>query len=353
MSESAAEARLTIDLDALAANHTLLRRLAGGAEVTPVVKADAYGLGVGPVALRLAAEGARGFFVARVAEGEELRGVLGGGPTIYVLDGCPPGVGRRLEEAALTPVLNSLEQVRDWSGRPCALHVDTGINRLGVTVSEASALAASGLSPQVLMSHLACADIPGHPMNARQLHAFVGLRSLFPAARACFANSGGLFLGSDYHFDMVRPGITLYGGGPFEASDARIAPVVTFDAPILQVRETAAGDAVGYGAGFVTERPTRIAIVAAGHADGVLRAAYPSGQVWFAGDRRAVLGRISMDLVAVDVTGCDAARPGALVQLLGDKILLDEAAAAAGTISYEVLTRLSPRARRVWRGSAA
>lgn len=351
MSESAAEARLTIDLDALAANYALLRGLAGGAEVTPVVKADAYGLGVGPVALRLAAEGARGFFVARVAEGEALRRLLGEGPTIYVLDGCPAGAARRLEEAALTPVLNSVEQVRDWGGGPSALHVDTGINRLGVTVDEAQALAASGLTPQVLMSHLSCADIPGHPMNARQLQAFIGLRPLFPTARACFANSGGLFLGSDYHFDMVRPGITLYGGGPFEASDARITPVVTFEAPILQVREAAAGEAVGYGAGFVAERPTRIAIVAAGHADGVLRAAYPKGEVWFAGARRGMLGRISMDLIAVDVTGCDAARPGALVQLLGDKILLDEAAAAAGTISYEVLTRLSPRAKRVWRGS--
>jgi len=351
MSESAAEARLTIDLDALAANHALLRRLAGGAEVTPVVKADAYGLGVGPVALRLAAEGARGFFVARVAEGEALRGVLGQGPTIYVLDGCPSGAGGRLEEACLTPVLNSPEQAHAWGGRPCALHVDTGINRLGMTVAEARALAASGLKVDVLMSHLSCADIPGHPMNARQLAAFTALRPLFPSARACFANSGGLFLGEAYHFDMVRPGITLYGGGPFEAADARIHPVVTFEAPVLQVRDADVGEAVGYGAGFVAERPTRIAIVAAGHADGVLRAAYPKGQVWFAGVKRAVLGRISMDLIAVDVTGCDDARPGTLVQLLGDKILLDEAAAAAGTISYEILTRLSPRATRVWRGA--
>jgi alanine racemase len=187
-------------------------------------------------------------------------------------------------------------------------------------------------------------------MNARQLEVFSALRPFFPGARACFANSGGLFLGEAYHFDMVRPGITLYGGGPFEKSDARIAPVVTFEAPILQVREVGVGETVGYGAGFVAEQPMRIAIVAAGHADGVLRAAYPKGQVWFAGARRAVLGRISMDLIAVDATGCDEARPGALVQLLGDKILLDEAAAAAGTISYEILTRLSPRARRVWRG---
>ena len=158
-------------------------------------------------------------------------------------------------------------------------------------------------------------------------------------------------MGERYLFDMVRPGITLYGGGPFEASDPRISPVVIFEAPILQVREAAAGEAVGYGAGFIAEQPTQIAIVAAGHADGVLRANYPTGQVWFAGAKRAVLGRVSMDLIAVDVTACDEAQAGALVQLLGDKILLDEAAAMAGTISYEVLTRLSPRAQRVWLGA--
>jgi alanine racemase len=334
------EARLTVDLDALAANHALLRRLAGGAEVAPVVKADAYGLGVAPVARRLAAEGARSFFVARVAEGEALRGVLGDGPTIYVLDGCPPGTPRRLAAAGLTPVLNSAEQVRDWGGRSCALHVDTGLNRLGVSPDEARALAASGLDVTLLISHLSCADIPDHPMNAAQLAAFTALRAAFPGVRASLANSAGVFLGGDYLFDMVRPGVTLYGGGPFEAGDPRI-----------QVREAPAGAAIGYGAAFVAQRPTRVAIIAAGHADGVLRSASPAGSVWFDGARRAMLGRISMDLIAVDVTGCDAARPGGLVQLLGAQALLDDVAVAAGTISYEVLTRLSPRATRVWRGA--
>lgn len=347
-----AEARLTVDLDALAANHALLRRQAGGAEVAPVVKADAYGIGVGPVARRLAAEGARSFFVARVAEGEALRAILGAGPAIYVLDGCPPGAGARLLAARLTPVLNSVEQTRDWRGGPCALHVDTGLNRLGVSPDEAGALAASGLRVEVLISHLSCADAPGNPMNASQLAAFRALRPLFPAARASLANSGGVFLGEDYHFDLVRPGITLYGGGPFEAPDPRIAAVVTFEAPILQVREAPAGAAIGYGGGFVTPAPTRIAIVAAGHADGVLRSAHPAGFVWFEGARRPMLGRISMDLVAVDVTACDAARPGAFVQLLGPQALVDDVAAAAGTISYELLTRLSPRAARTWRGLA-
>lgn len=345
-------ARLTIDLDALAANHATLRREAGGAEVAPVVKADAYGLGMAPVARRLLAEGARSFFVARVAEGEALRRACGGGPTIYVLDGCPPGAAGRLAAAALSPVLNSVEQVRDWDGRPCALHVDTGINRLGVTPGEARDLAQAGLPVDLLISHLSCADVRGHPMNARQLAAFAGLRAAFPAARASLANSSGVFLGPDYRFDLVRPGVTLYGGGPFEASDARVRPVVTLEAPILQVRTLAPGDAVGYGAGFVAEQAMRIAIVAAGHADGLLRSAWPAGFVWFGGARRAMLGRISMDLVAVDVSGCEAAAPGAAVECLGANALLDEVAAAAGTISYEILTRLSPRAERVWRGAA-
>jgi alanine racemase len=344
------DARLTIDLDALAANHALLRQLAGGAEVAPVVKADAYGLGVRPVARRLAAEGARSFFVARVAEGEALRAILDDGPTIYVLDGCPPGAAGRLASASLTPVINSLEQAVSWGAQPCALHVDTGLNRLGVSADQAYALAASGLQVGLLMSHLSCADTPEHPMNAAQLRTFKALRAIFPGARASLANSAGVFLGGGYLFELVRPGITLYGGGPFERANPRIRPVVTFEAPILQVRAAPAGAAVGYGAAYVADRPMRIAVVAAGHADGVLRSANPAGFVWFDGARRAMLGRISMDLIAVDVTGCAAARPGAMVQLFGDQILLDDTAVAAGTISYELLTRLSARAARVWRG---
>jgi alanine racemase len=349
-----AEARLTVDLDALAANHTVLCALAGAAEVAPVVKADAYGVGVAPVARRLRAAGARSFFVARVSEGEDLRRVLGGEAKIYVLDGCPPGAAARLAADALTPVLNSVEQIQDWGDRTGALHVDTGLNRLGVTPAQARALAAA---PQrrfdLLISHLSCADAPDHPMNARQRDAFALLRTAFPATRASLANSGGLFIGGGYLHDVVRPGITLYGGGPFEAADPRIRPVVTLEAPILQVREAAAGEPVGYGAAYVSERPTRIAIVAAGHADGVLRSACPAGKVWFAGAKRAVLGRVSMDLIAVDVTGCPAAQPGALVEVLGAHMLLDDVAAAAGTISYEILTRLSPRAGRRWRGRPA
>lgn len=349
-----AAARLIVDLDALAENHAVLTRAAPSAEVAPVVKADAYGLGMAPVARRLAAEGARRFFVARIAEGEALRQALGPEPTIYVLDGCPPRTAPRLAAARLTPVLNSAEQAKAWGPRPAALHVDTGLNRLGVSADEAAALAASaGLHVELVMSHLACAHAPDHPANARQLEAFAAVRAAFPGARASLASSGGVFLGPAYHFDLVRPGIALYGGGPFERPDPRIRPVVTFEAPVLQVREAPAGAAIGYGAAFVAERPMRVAIVAAGYADGIPRAASPRAEVWFAGARRRVLGRISMDLTAIDVTGCDEAHTGAMVQLLGDDILLDEAAAAADAISYELLTRLSTRAQRVWRGSGA
>jgi alanine racemase len=359
---SCAEARLTIDLDALAANFACLRGVAGGVEVAPVVKADAYGLGVGPVARRLRAEGAAAFFVARLGEGEALRDVLGAEPTIYVLDGAPPGAAGRLATAGLTPVLNSAAQIADWrangaSAVPAALHVDTGMNRLGLRADEIEGLrrpggGLNGLAVELVISHLACASQAGHPLNDRQRDAFDRVRALFPDARASLANSSGAFLGQAYHFDMVRPGVALYGGGPFGASDARLAAVATLEAPILQLREVAAGETVGYGAAFTAARPMRIAVIAAGYADGVLRAQSPSGYGWFGGSRRDLLGRVSMDLIAIDAGEDDAPRPGAMVELLGPHVPLDEVAGWGGTISYEVLTRLSTRAGRRYLGAA-
>ena len=227
---SAAEARLEVDLDAVAANFGVLRDQAPGAQLAPVVKADGYGLGAGPITLRLWAEGARSFFVARIGEGERLRAILGPGrpAEILVLDGAPPGAMPRIVAADLTPVLNTLAQVQEASvfsgaqGRqPVALHIDTGLNRLGLRPEEAAALAQDptrlrGLELGLVMSHLACGPTPEHPMNRRQLAAFAEAAALFPGARRSFANSAGIFLGPDFHFDMVRPGITLYGGGPQE-----------------------------------------------------------------------------------------------------------------------------------------
>ncbi len=344
--------RLTIDLDALARNYALVRRTAG-VEAAPAVKADGYGLGAVAVARRLAAEGAAAFYVARLDEGLALREALGSAPTIQVLDGVADGAAATLIDAGLTPVINSLDQAERWlaegDASPVTLHVDTGMNRLGVTLAEAAGLCGRLPVAQV-MSHLACAAEPGHPMNAAQLAVFREVRSLFPDALASLAASAGVFLGSDYRFDQVRPGIALYGGGPFDAFDPRIAPVATVEAAILQVRRVPTGGAIGYGATFVAETPMTVAIVAAGYADGVPRAAHPRGAVWFAGERRRLLGRVSMDMVAVDVTGCAQARPGAMMEFIGPNLPVDEAAAAAGTTAYELLTRLSGRAERRYLG---
>lgn len=362
----AARARLTVDLDALAANHAVLKRLAGAAEVAPVVKADGYGLGAGPIARRLWAEGARTFFVARLEEGEALRAELGPGrpACIHVLDGAAPGSAARLCAADLSPVLNSPAQVEafaafararmsDLGPLPCALHLDTGMHRLGLTEDELRALAAApdrlqGLDVQLFMSHLACADQEDHRMNAQQAGRFKKALALLPGVRASLANTGGLFLGPAFHHDLVRPGIGLYGGGPFGAAHPELKQVATFTAPILQVRAVSEGETVGYGAAFTADHAYRVAVVAAGYADGLLRSGAERGRAWFAGGHRRILGRISMDLMVIDVTGCEDAAPGAMVELLGPHVAVDDAAKAAGTASYEVLTRLGHRAERVY-----
>ena len=359
--------RLSVDLDALSANFASLQRLSGSAEVAPVVKADAYGLGVGPIAERLWAEGARSFFVARVSEGEALRRELGGARTarIYVLDGCPAGAGPRLEAASLTPVLNSLPQIEEWAAhargrrlRPAAaLHIDTGMNRLGLRVEEARGLADAGdrmsdLTLDLVMSHLACAEDAQSPMNPRQAQLFGEAAGLFPDARRSLANSAGTLLGGDYLCDLVRPGIALYGGGPRGRPDSALRPVATLDAPILQVRNVRPGETVGYGATYTVDSPQRIAVIAAGYADGVLRAGSPRGYGWLNGAACAFVGRISMDLIALDVTGCEAT-PGDRVELFGPNVALDDAAQAAGSIAYELLTRIGPRTVRRYVGVKA
>ncbi len=356
----ASAARLTVDLDAIAANYATLTSQSD-AEIAPVVKADGYGLGAAQVAARLMAEGATQFFVARIAEGEQLRSALKQPKAaIYVLDGCPPHAASRLQAAQLMPVLNSLEQVeawRSWGGGAAALMLDTGLNRLGLTPEDAQTLAAngaglSGVDVKFVMSHLACADEPAHPMNPLQRDRFKALAALFPKARVSLAASDGLFLGPSFAFDMARTGICLYGGGPEARPDPRIRPVVTFDAPIMQVRTLKAGDTAGYGAAFTADRSMQLAVVAAGYADGVLRAASPRAYGSVAGRRARVVGRISMDLTLYDVTDLLDARPGAMMQIIGPDIPVDEAAHAAGTIAYELLTRLSGRAERVYKGAA-
>ena len=339
-------ARLFVDLDALAANFHTLTRVAG-APVHPVVKADGYGLGGAAVARRLLAEGADTFFVARVAGGEALRKAVGSRPTIYVLDGCGLKDVLRLQAAQLRPVLSSLEQIRWWlgsDGGPCALHIDTGMNRLGVRPEEAPE-PFPGL--EMVISHLACADDPEHSKNRAQRAAFELAARKYPGTVRYFASSGGVFLGQDFIFDAVRPGVCLYGGGPEGRPDARIRPVARFTADILQVRDLLAGETVGYGRTFEADRPMMVATVAAGYADGVLRSWSPRGRVFVGGELRPVLGRISMDLMCVDVTGLEV-RAGDTVELFGPNHPVDLAAADAGTIAYELLTSVSPRVPRVY-----
>lgn len=349
------DSRLTIDLDALAANYRTLKALAGGVETAPAVKANGYGLGAAHVAAALCEAGAGSFYVARASEGERLRRTLPDA-TIMVLDGALPGSVDRLQAARLTPVLNSLDQLAYWAaegrGAPAVLHLDSGMNRLGLRPEQApQAAAIAGVNIDLVISHLACADTPDHPLNARQLAAFEAASAQFPGARRSLANSAGIFLGADYHFDQVRPGISLYGGGPHGAAHPDLRPVAHLHAPILQVREVPAGESIGYAAAFTTTAATRVALVAAGYADGLLRALANRGTAWFEGAPRPYLGRVSMDMIAIDIGDARAAE-GDLVELLGAHVLVDHLAAAAGTSSYEILTRLGTRAEHRYVSSA-
>lgn len=361
-----ASARLTIDLDALAHNHALLRAEAPGAEVAPVLKSDAYGLGAGPVGRRLWAEGARSFFVARLAEGEALRAALGPNraAAIYVLDGLTQGSAGRMAAAGLTPVLSSLSQIAAAKTLaaalpyrlPAALNIDTGMNRQGLTLDEARSLTQApeglqGLQVDLVISHLGSASDPKNPRNIRQLQAFLEAKSCFPQARASLAASAGIFLGPDYRFDLVRPGISLFGGGPLERPDERLHATVTLTAPIVDVRQLRPGDVVGYGESVRMAAPTRVAVVAAGYTDGVVRAARGAGAAWFAGLPRRLLV-INMDLLVIDI-GEAQAGVGDSVELLGPNASLDALATAAGTVAHEVLVRISRRAERIYVGESA
>ena len=345
-----APATLTVDLNALARNfHTLER--ASGVPVHPVVKANSYGLGAEACARRLTAEGARTFFVARTREGERLRAALGPDVVIYVLDGCLPGRAARMKAADLRPVLNSGAQRSEWlgaGGGRCGIQIDTGMNRLGFRPEDAPE-PFDGLD--LVLSHLACADDPAEPMNARQRNAFAAVAPRYPGALRSFANSGGCFLGADYAFDAVRPGICLYGGGPEGRPDPRIRPVATFAAEVLQIRDIQSGESVGYSRGFIADGARRIATIAAGYADGVLRAFGPRGQVFIGGELRPLLGRVSMDVCAVDVTGLDVS-VGDMAELFGLNRMLDDAAHAADTVAWELLTSVGNRVERLYLGQA-
>jgi alanine racemase len=362
-----ARAVLRIDLKALRHNWAVLNAATGNAECAGVIKAEAYGLGLEQVAHALIEEGCRTFFVATIEEGRRTR-VVEPGAVIYVLDGLLRGSETYFSGFDLRPVLSSLGEIEEWGtfcnhlGRrlPAALHIDTGINRLGLSEADVRRLAAR---PELLcrfhlklvLSHLACADEADNPMNEEQRRRFDRLRAMLPDVPASLANSGGIFLSPAYHYDLVRPGIALYGGRVLHDRPNPMKPVVQLSARILQVRDLAPGETVGYGAVFRTDRTARVATVACGYADGFLRALSGSpdkpGPVGYIGDYQVpVVGRVSMDLLSVDVSSVPEhlARRGDWVEVIGDRVTIDDLTDMAGTIGYELLARLSRRVHRVF-----
>jgi alanine racemase len=368
---AAATGVLTVDLDAVVANWRKLEKTAVPAECAGLIKADAYGCGLDPVARALAAAGCKTFFVATVHEARAARAAAPSA-AIYVLDGFFQNCGDAYAEVNARPVIGDLNELAEWdvfcrrSGWEggAGIHIDTGMNRLGLTASEAQ-----GIVPRInagdhgitlVMSHLACAELLNHPLNAKQLASFREIASLFSGVPASLANSSGIFLGPHFQFDLVRPGAGLYGINPTPEADNPMQPVVDLKARIVHVRSIDKGETVGYGGTWTARRPTKLAIVSAGYADGYFRAGGSNdgtrgAEVIVAGKRCPIAGRVSMDLIAVDVTDLEknAARRGHMATLIGEGITVDELAHHFGTIGYEVLTSLGPRYARVYKGGAA
>jgi alanine racemase len=360
---------LTIDLAAIVENWRQLAGRAGPAETAATVKADCYGLGMARVAPALAAAGARTFFAATLEEGAALRALLATAH-IYVLNGVAPAGAPEMRRWHLRPCLNSLEQISTWqqagAGRPAALHIDTGINRLGLEPDEVEILMKepsrlAGIDLALVMSHLACADEPSHPLNRVQRERFgeaVAALGLAATPRSIAASSG-LFLGSDFQLDLCRPGAALYGLNPLINHPNPMRQVIRLEGKIIQTRRVDRGMTVGYGATHSIERPGRIAIVGLGYADGFSRSLGNRGYAVLGGERIPVVGRVSMDLIALDVSATPPglALPGAAVELIGPHHSVEELAAEAGTNGYEMLTALGGRYRRVYlepdRGTAA
>lgn len=362
---SHAGARLEIDLGAVRANWRLLRGRLGTADCAAVVKADAYGLGAEAVAPALAAEGCRQFFVAHLDEAIAIRPLLPEAE-IFVLNGVPAGAEADCAQHGVIPVLNSLAQVDAWSATarrieralPAALQVDSGMSRLGLPESEVATIEASparlsGVSLRLVMSHLACAEHRDHPMNRAQLARFEAARRRLPAAPASFSNSSGVFLGADFHFDLARPGVALYGLNPIAGAANPMRSVVSLHARIVQTREIADGETVGYGAKWRAEGTRRIATVAVGYADGYLRS-LGNHAVAYAGDASVrQVGVVSMDTATFDVTDAPHAVEGSFLELIGPRNPVDLLAGQAGTIGYEILTSLGGRYARAYSDAAA
>ncbi len=362
---------VVVHLDRIAANWRALRDLVAPAECAAVVKADAYGLGAARVIPALAAAGCRTFFVATLAEANAAR-AFAPKTNVLVLDGLVAGSAAEMRASGAIPVVSSLSQAQEWAAlnvaegkRPCALHVDTGLNRLGLDAREIHALAGDmhllgKLDVRLVMSHLASADDPASPKSAAQRGVLEQLLPVLPSVPVSLAASDGLMLGKDYHYDLVRPGYALYGGQAFGGGRTPVQATVELHVKVLQVRDVAPGQTVGYSATWSPARASRIAVIAAGYADGLFRhlsraseANPPPAQVAIRGQLAPIVGRVSMDLVTVDVTDIEGGvAPGDFVEVIGPHIPIEAIGAAAGTIGYEVLTSLGRRFHRVYTGEA-
>lgn len=356
---------LTVDLAALRANYRLLAQRAAGAVCAAVLKSDAYGLGAAQVAPALYREGCRQFFIAHLEEGMALRGFLPAEAEIFVLHGPPEATEADFSAFNLIPVLNSASQVAGWSayarrqGRalPAIIQLDTGMSRMGLAPAEVDAWLADphfldGIALRCLMSHLACADEPGHPMNVQQLARFRALRASLPGCAGSLANSSAIFLGRDYHFDLVRPGAALYGIAPQAGLANPLQSVVRLQGKVLQTRTIQRGEHVGYGLRYTAADVCRVATVSVGYADGWLRSASNQGAALVDGVRVPQIGTISMDSLTLDISALPDGRvgPGTLVDLICPELPVDVVARMANSIGYEVLTNLGQRYHRQYVG---
>ena len=352
-----AGAILEIDLGAVVANWRLLAQMAAPASCAAVVKANGYGLGAAPVAQALLAAGCDRFFVATLDEGIALRGALGPGSSIAVFNGPLPGSAAEFAAARLAPVLNDPGQIESWvalpNRPPAIVHVDTGFNRLGLSPAELEDCLGriDSMGAVALLSHLACAETPLHALNATQRARFLAAGRRLPGLRASLAASSGIFLGRAFHFDEVRPGAALYGVNPTPGNPNPMRPVVRLAARIVQIRKIDSGESVGYGAAHVMDGPGLLATASIGYADGWPRSLSHRGCGWLAGKRVPLLGRVSMDLATFDVSLVPPSElyPGNMIELIGEHYRVDDAAADAGTIGYEILTALGSRYHRVYR----
>jgi alanine racemase len=352
------QADLTIHSRALAANWQTCANTASDSQTAAVIKADGYGLGVGPVFDALWNTGCRTFFVAHLSEALALRNHMAGSvPTgaarVIVLNGYSEGQASAFIANDLIPVLNSTHQISLWKAQapeqPAALQLDTAMGRLGLEpdrLDEAAELC-DGVNLILIMSHLACGSDPAHPLNEMQRARFIEGAAKLPPAPLSLAASAGIFLGSDYHFDLVRPGIALYGGAPFDEAIVPLEPSVTLKAAVLQVRTLGPGDTVGYGATWEADRRKVIATIGLGYADGFLRSGSSRGFGVINGAICPIIGRVSMDLIGLDVTGAGSVAEGDKVEFLGRAAPIDAQAQACGTIAYELLTGLGKRFNRI------